>query len=405
MDGLARKSIAGMAWTASGRVAVRGVQFIVGIFLARLLTPADFGLVGMLGVFIGVSEMFVDCGFPLAFVRKVDRTDADAATVFWFSVAMAILCYAALFAAAPAIALFFEEPRLTAITRVVTTGILFGALASVPRALLSIRLKFRTLSAISMLAVSVSGSLGIYLAFRGFGVWSLVWQGVLGGAVGLVLAALAARWRPRFVFFRASFREFFSFGWKHLASSLVNAVYYHVYSLVIGRAFGSAAVGIYARAQSWASLPPQVMSEAMTNVNYPLLARLQDDNAALRRAYGRLVLLSLAVLVPALGLLAVFAEPIVAFVLGRQWVCCAPYIRILAAGLAFEPAMCLYQNMLYLKGRTDVVLKVELLQKPVCFALVFSALPFGLAGLCVAKAVSTVFMAATNFVAARRVSR
>ena len=143
----------------------------------------------------------------------------------------------------------------------------------------------------------------------------------------------------------------------------------------------------------------------MTNVNYQLLARMQDDNAALRRAYGRLALLSLVVLVPALGLLAVFAEPIVGFVLGRQWVCCAPYIRILAAGLAFEPAMCLYQNMLYLKGRTDVVLKLEFLQKPVCFALVFSALPFGLAGLCVAKAVSTVFMAASNFVAARRVLR
>ena len=400
-----KASLAGMVWTASGRVAVRGVQFVVGIFLARLLTPADFGLVGMLGVFIGVSEMFVDCGFSLALIRKMDRTDADASTVFWFSACVSLVCYAALFAAAPAIASFFGEPRLTAITRVVTTGILFGALASVPRALLRIRLRFRTLSAISVAVVSASGSLGIYLAFRGFGVWALVWQAVLGGAVGFVLAVFAARWRPRLVFARASFREFFSFGWKHLASSLVNAVYYHVYSLVIGKSLGSAAVGIYTRAQSWAALPPQVVSEAMTNVNYPLLARLQDDNAALRRAYGRLVLLSLAVLVPALGLLAVFAEPIVAFVLGRQWVCCAPYIRILAAGLAFEPAMCLYQNMLYLKGRTDVVLKVELLQKPVCFALVFSALPFGLAGLCVAKAVSTVFMAATNFVAARRVSR
>ena len=405
MDGLTSSSVFGMLWTAGGRVAVRGVQFAVGIFLARLLTPADFGLVGMLGVFIGVSEMFVDCGFPLALIRKVDRTDADAATVFWFSVAVSLVCYAVLFAAAPAIASFFGEPRLTAITRVVTTGILFGAIASVPRALLRIRLKFRTLSAISVAVVSVSGSFGIYLAFRGFGVWALVWQAVLGGTVGLVLAVFAARWRPRFVFSRTSFREFFSFGWKHLASSLVNAIYYHVYSLVIGKSLGSAAVGIYTRAHSWAALPPQVVSEAMTNVNYPLLAKLQDDNAALRCAYGRLALLSLAVLVPALGLLAVFAEPIVGFVLGSQWVCCAPYIRILAAGLAFEPAMCLYQNMLYLKGRTDVVLKLELMQKPVCFALVFAALPFGLAGLCVAKAVSTVFMAATNFAAARRVSR
>ena len=405
MEGLARSSVSGMLWTAGGRVAVRGVQFAVGIFLARLLTPADFGLVGMLGVFIGVSEMFVDCGFSLALIRKVDRTAADASTVFWFSVGVSLVCYVALFAAAPAIAAFFGEPRLTAITRVVTTGILFGALASVPRALLKVKLRFRTLSAISVAVVSVSGALGVYLAFKGFGAWALVWQSVLGGAVGLALVVFAARWRPSLTFSRSSFREFFSFGWKHLASSLVNAVYYHVYSLVIGRSLGSAAVGMYTRAHSWASLPPQVATEAMTTVNYPLLARLQDDNAALRRAYGRLALLSLAALVPALGLLAVFAEPVVGFVLGRQWVCCAPYIRILAAGLAFEPAMCLYQNMLYLKGRTDVVLKLEFAQKPVCFALVFAALPFGLAGLCVAKSASTVFMAATNFAAARRVSR
>ena len=263
MDGLARKSIAGMAWTASGRVAVRGVQFIVGIFLARLLTPADFGLVGMLGVFIGVSEMFVDCGFPLAFVRKVDRTDADAATVFWFSVAMAILCYAALFAAAPAIALFFEEPRLTAITRVVTTGILFGALASVPRALLSIRLKFRTLSAISMLAVAVSGSLGIYLAFRGFGVWSLVWQGVLGGTVGLALTALAARWRPRFIFFSASFREFFAFGWKHLASSLVPSLESRAADVAHRLERLSDALGAALSAQSGCRAPIEALQEKL----------------------------------------------------------------------------------------------------------------------------------------------
>ena len=402
MDCLALKSLSGMAWTAGGRMAVRGVQFAVGVFLARLLTPDDFGLVGMLAVFIGVSEMFVDCGFPLAFIRKADRTEEDASTVFWFSLAVSVVCYAVLFSAAPAIAAFFGEPRLAPVARVVTICIVISAMMSVPRALLRTQLRFRAQSAVSVLTVVSAGSLGIWLAWRGFGVWSLVWHGVFGACVELLVTVLVVKWLPRFVFSSASFREFFSFGWKHLASSLVNAVYYHVYSLVIGRTLGAAAVGVYSRAHSWASLPPQMVSEAATNVNYPLLVRLQDDNVALRRAYGKLALLSFAVLVPGLGALAVLAEPIVGFVLGEQWICCVPYIRILSAGLLFEPVMNLYQNMLYLKGRTDVVLKLELMQKPVCFAMVFAAIPFGLVGLCAAKAATTMFMAAMNFVAAIR---
>ena len=399
-----RKSLAGMTWMAGGHVAVRAAQFAIGIFLARLLTPADFGIVGMIAVFIGVSEMFVDCGFPLAFMRKVDRTDDDAATVFWFSLGVSAVCYAALFAAAPCIATFFGEPGLVPVTRVVTTGIIFGALMAVPRALLKVRLRFKILSVLGIFSVLVSGLLGVVLASRGYGVWALIWQGVLGNVFLLVSMTMAARWLPRFVFSVESFRGFFSFGWKHLVSSLVNAVYYHVYSLVAGKALGAAAVGIYNRAHSWASLPPQVVSEAMTNVNYPILSAIQDDNAALRRAYDRLALVSVALLIPSLGFLAAFAEPVVRLVLGNQWLCCVPYIRILAVGSMFEPAMNLYQNMLYLKGRTDIVMKLEFLQKPVCFVLVFAGLPFGLAGLCAARSASTVFMAAVNLVAARRVA-
>ena len=400
-----KASIAGMAWTAGGRVAVRGAQFMIGIFLARLLTPADFGLVGMLGLFFGVSEMFVDCGFPLAFIRKVDRTDEDASTVFWFSLVVSLVCYVAIFAAAPALSVFFDEPRLASVARVAATGVVVGALTSVPRAMMRIQLKFRVQSSVSIAAVVVSGALGLCLAWCGFGVWALVWQAVLGNCVGLLLSVMAVRWFPRFAFSTRSFREFFSFGWKHLASSLVNAVYYHVYSFVIGKTLGAAAVGVYNRAVSWAVLPPQIVSEAVTNVNYPLLARLQDDNAALRRAYGRLSVMSLLVLIPTLAALAVFAEPVVGFVLGEQWLVCVPYMRILAVGLLFEPVMVFYQNMLYLKGRTDVVLKLELVQKLACFAMVLAAIPFGLVGLCIAKAAATVFMAAMNFIVGRRVVR
>ena len=395
------ESARGMAWTAAGKIAVKGLQFAIGIVLARLLTPADFGLVGIVAAFIAVSETFVDCGFSLALMRKLDRTDEDASTVFWFSLGVAAACYLVLFAAAPAIAAFFGMPELATITRVVAAGLVFGAMASVPQALLRANLRFAAQSAVLFASVAVSALVGVALAWRGLGAWALVWQGLVWHAVNLALLAAVTRWRPRIAFSRASFRSFFSFGWRHLCSSVVNTVCCQVYTFVTGRFFGAAATGAFSRAAAWAVVGPQFVHETMINVNYPLLAERQDRPRELLRAYERLSALSLLLLVPALALLAVFAEPVVRVVLGEQWLVCVPYLRILAAGAAFEPAQCLFQNLLYVRGRTDTVLKLEAVEKPVVLALVFAAVPFGLGWLCAAKSAATIFMAAVNYAAAR----
>lgn len=171
---LSGESARGMAWTAAGKIAVRGLQFAIGIVLARLLTPADFGLVGVVAAFIAVSETFVDCGFSLALMRKLDRTDEDASTVFWFSLAAAAACYLVLFAAAPAIAAFFGMPELAAITRVVSVGLVFGAMASVPQALLRVNHRFAAQSAVLFASVAVSALVGVALAWSGLGAWALV---------------------------------------------------------------------------------------------------------------------------------------------------------------------------------------------------------------------------------------
>ena len=395
------ESARGMAWTAAGKIAVRGLQFAVGIVLARLLTPSDFGTVGVLGVFIAVSEMFIDCGFTLAYMRKLDRTDEDASTVFWFSLAMSAACYAVLFAAAPLIAAFFSMPELQAIVRTVSAGLVFGAMSSVPLAILRVRLKFATQAAALFTAVAVSALVGMALAWRGFGAWALVWQGLAWHAVHLAFLFAATRWRPRFAFSSASFRSFFAFGWRHLLSSVINAACYHVYTFASGKFFGAAAAGVFSRASSWASIGPQLVQETMINVNYPILAAKQDSPRELLRAYSRLAAASVLLLAPALAALAVFAPTLVRVVLGEQWLVCVPALRILVAGCLFEPAQCLFQNLLYVRGRTDIVLKLEFVEKPVVLALVFAALPFGLEWLCAAKAASTHFMAAVNYVAAR----
>ena len=405
MDALGRKSLWGMASTAFGKVAGRGVQFLLGLALARLLTPEDFGFVGMLGIFIGISNVFIDCGFAAALIRKQQRRERDYATVFWFSLAVSLAAYAALFVAAPFIGRFFHRPELEPIARVVLTGLVFGALSAVPQARLRIELKFGTLSALSVTAITVSGLAGLWFAVCGFGAWSLVWQGVIWRVVHLALVEAAARYWPRGGFSRESFREFFAFGWKHLAANLIDQAWSNVHALVLGRTYAAATVGLYARADAWARLPAQVTSDALCTVNYPLLSKLQRDNAALRAAFGRLTLLALGVMTPAMALLMAFARPLVGFVLGPQWVSCAPYVAILACGYLVEPLVYLWMTAFYVKGRTDWVLSLEFVLKPIAFGLLFAALPFGLKWVCLARSAFVFVAAAVAMAAAWRLLR
>lgn len=376
----------GMAWVLLEKFGLQALQFGLSIVMARLLAPSDYGVIGMLAIFLAISSMFIDSGFGAALIQKKDRTEVDYATVFYFNLIVASSFYVVLFFAAPWIARFYNMPILTNICRVVALGLPLGALCSVHRSRLTIQLNFKLQTLISLISLIMTGPLGVFLAYRGYGVWALVWQGFAGSIVSIVLLWSLTRWHPMLAFSIESFRRFFSFGWKHLCSSLINCVYGNLYTLVIGKAFGATDIGYYTRANGYAQLPVATVTDTVVRVNFPILAQLQDDREKLLAAYRRLLQIPMFFLVPISFGLAVTAEPLVTIMIGEKWLPCVPLLQVLCFGAIFNPLTFINLNLLYVKGRTDCVLKLELIKKPIAFAIVLGMIPLGMFWMCVGKA-------------------
>ena len=381
------KAAKGMAWVLIEKFSIQALRFVFGVIMARLLAPSDYGVVGMLAIFLAISSMFVDSGFGAALIQKKDRTEIDFATVFYFNLFVALFFYGILFAAAPLIADFYRMPILKGVCRVVALGLPLGALCSVHRSRLTIQLNFKLQTVISLISLVSTGSLGILFAYRGYGVWALVWQGFAGSVISIVLLWSLTRWHPQLAFSMASFRRFFSFGWKHLCSSLINCIYGNLYTLVIGKAFGAADIGYFSRASGYAQLPAGTVTDTVIRVNFPILSQLQDDREKLLRAYSRLLQVPMFLLIPIAFGLAVTAKPLITVMIGEKWLPCAPLLSVLCFGAIFTPLTFINLNLLYVKGRTDYVLKLELMKKPIAFAIVLGMIPFGIFWMCVGKAV------------------
>lgn len=382
-----RRAISGMAWAGTEKLLIHAVRFVFGILMARILCPEDYGIVGLLTIFLNLSSVFIDSGFNSALIQKKERTEADYSTVFFFNLGVATFFYLLLFFAAPWIAAFYRIPLLTDVMRIVALGLPLNALCAVHRTRMTIQLNFRAQAVITLIALLLSGGAGLLLACLGYGVWALVWQGIASAVLTIVLFWGVARWRPQLTFSTASFNRFFSYGWKHLCSSLINQIYAELYTLVIGRKFSAADVGYYTRANSYAALPTGIVSETVVRVNFPILAQVQDDNTKLVAAYRKLLRMPVYLLAPILFGLGALAEPLIACMIGEKWLPCAPYLTVLCFGALFSPLTYINLNLLYVKGRTDCVLKLELIKKPLAFLILLSLIPFGIFWMCVGKAV------------------
>ena len=380
-----RRELTSVIWSGLGKVGTKGVAFVFSVFLARMLTPEDFGLCGMIALFIALASMFAECGFSAAIVRKNNLTDRDYATVFWSQLASAVVCCAALCLFAPAIAAFLGRSELVGITRLVSVNVVWGALASVPYTRLRLTSRFRAISVVDVVTSVLSGAFGLALAAKGRGVWAIVWQGFAWNALRTLLLFAAARWLPSRTFSRDSFREFFAFGWKQLAASLVNTTYSNLQALLIGRWFGAAETGLYNRAHYYIHEPGSLMQGIFTEVGYPALAEVQGDAPRMKRRFLRFAGAEALVMSVGLGVFALFAGEIVEFLVGARWLACVPYIRILALGAAVEPLRQFMLLPFYVKGRTDLVLKLELVEIATAVILLFGALPYGILAICWSK--------------------
>ena len=384
---LKKKTVSGVLWSFAGQFSVQGIQFLVSIALARLLSPGDYGMIGMLAIFLAISQVFIDGGFSSALIQRKDCDDITYSTVFYINVGVSLICYGILFAAAPFIADFYGQPILKDIARVSSLSLVIGALSATNTVQLTKRIDFKTQSKINVASAILSGITGIAMAYSGFGVWALVAQSVSLALFKLILTVVSVKWFPSPVFSGIIFKELFSFGSKLVLVSLISSVYTNIRSLIIGKRFSPADLGQYTTANKFATLAGTSLSGVLYNVSFPVLSKVQDDDAVLLDAYKRFLSVSAFAIFPLMMLLAGIAEPLIRFLVTDKWLECVPFLQILCFGWMYDCLTKINLNLLYVKGRSDLVLRLEVVKKTIAFTILFISCFLGIAGICVGAAV------------------
>lgn len=382
VENLKNKTIHGVLWSAIERFSLQGVQFLINIIMARLLLPSEYGLVAMLAIFLQISQVFIDSGFTNALIQRKNRTEVDYSTVFYFNIFISVVFYLILFIVAPWIAGFYHMPVLIAITRVIALNLIISALSAVHRTRLTINIDFKTQSKASLIAAFLSGGIGIGMAYLGYGVWALVFQSILNSLFLTFLLHYFVKWRPLRVFSICSFKSLFNFGSKLLLSSLLHTIYRNLYTLVIGRKFSARDLGYYTRSEQFAVFPSSNLSAIISRVTFPVLSSIQDDDVRLFVAYRRYIRFASMVIFPLMVGLAVLAKPTVSFLLTDKWLAVVPLLQILCFDWMFDHLSMINSNLLYVKGRSDLVLKLEIIKKIMATSILFASIPFGLVGMC-----------------------
>ncbi len=375
---LKQKTITGIGWSIIDNAYSQIVTFTVGIILARLLEPRDFGLVGMITIFIAVAQSFVDSGFSQALIRKQDCIDKDYSTVFYFNILVSVGFYLILFFSSGLIASFFNQLDLINIIKVLGLGIIINGFGIVQSAQLTKEIDIKTLTKVAAIANTTSGIISIYLAYIGFGVWSLVWRSISNNFFRNLLLWLWHKWRPIFVFSIESFKELFGFGSKLLASGLLNTIFENIYFLVIGKYFDAQQLGYYTRSVSFANLPSANVNGVIQRVSYPVLSKLQDDSHALKAGFKKLITNTMFITFFLMMILAAIAKPLILTLIGAKWEQSIIYLQLLCFSLMLYPLHSLNLNVLNVKGRSDLFLKLEVMKKILVVPVIFIGIIWGI---------------------------
>ena len=369
-----KKAIRGVVWSAVEKFSRQGLMTLFTILIARQLSPSDYGLVAMLSIFLIIAQVFVDSGFVEALIQKQDRTETDFSTTFWFNIGVALLVYIALLLFSPLIAGFYGEPLLGELLPWMALVFVTNAFRTVQQAKLNIAMDFRRQAWITIIAVSVSGGTGLWMAYNGFGVWTLVWQPLLQNFLNVLLLWISAGWMPSLVFSDRSFKNLFGFGSKLLMSRTLNAVYTQGSFLLVGKFFSPSAAGLYSQSTQMTSFIPAAISDVVARVAYPIECELQDNDKELQRRFFQMLRMTCFILFPLMMGIAALAEPAVRLLLTEKWLDAVPLMRILCFAYVWWPASNMSWQLLNAKHRSDYGLKSEIIKRIV--GIVILLFPF-----------------------------
>ena len=387
---LRKTAISGVLWTFAQQFGTQAIGFLISIVLARLLLPKEFGLIGMISVFMGIGTSLVNSGLTQSLIRTLNPVQEDYSTVFFFNLIGSIIIYWILFFTAPLVAAFFSQSILTAIIRIYCLTFIINAFSEVQLTRLTKEMNFKLQMTIAIPSLIGSGLLGMFLAYKGYGVWSLVWMGISQSLLSTVQLWFRTRWVPSFVFNWTKFRYHLKFGYKLTISGLLDTVFTNIYQIIIGRFFVPAEVGFYTRADSLKQLPVTNMSAALNKVAYPLFAIIQNDTGRLKNGYKQIMQMVIFVVAPVLVIMGVLAEPLFRFLFTEKWLPAVPYFQILCLTGILYPLHSYNLNILNVKGRSDLFLKLEVVKKILVVVVILVSINFGILGLIWGQVIASV---------------
>lgn len=371
------RATSGLLWTFLERFGAQCVTLIVSIILARLLDPVVFGTVAIVTVFMEILNVFIDSGLGNALIQKKDADDIDFSSVFYFNIFMCIALYLVLFFLAPLMSRFYGISELTDIIRVMGLSLIVSGVRNIQRAFVSRKLQFKRFFFATIGGTLGAAALGIWMAYRGFGVWALVAQGLFNSVVGTVILWLTVKWRPKRVFSFTRFRGLFSFGWKLLVSDLINTVYNNLRQLIIGKMYTTQSLAMYNRGYMIPNVFVININSAIDSVLFPVMSSAQDDVNMMRAMTRRSIRVSSYIMWPVMMGIAACSTPLVSILLTDKWLPCVPFLIIFCISYAFLPLQTANLNAIKALGRSEIYLKLEIIKKIVGFAILAATMWFG----------------------------
>ncbi len=394
--GLKKTATSGLIWTFLDTAIVRGIGVFTAILLARLLSPVEFGLMGMIYIFTSIAATLVDSGLTSSLIRSKEANASDFTTVFFTNVAFSSFLYFILYLHAPAIANFYNQEALINIIRVYGLLFVITSFSAVQQTILIKNMAFKRLMLLNIPGVVIGASTGIYMAYSNYGVWSIIIMQLVTQLVFTIVLWLFSEWKPTFSFSSMKLKKHFNFGYKLMLSGLLNSVFDNLYYVIIGKFYSVKQLGQFERASTFYLYPVTILTTMIGKVTYPLMSRIQEDNEKITSVYKQILQFTFFVSVPLMLLLSALAEPLFLLVLGSQWEEAAVFFKILCLAGMLYPVHAFNLNLLKVFGRSDWFLKLEIIKKVMTAVVIALALPFGIMGLVWSAVITSVLALIIN---------
>ncbi|PKG37969.1 lipopolysaccharide biosynthesis protein [Psychromonas sp. Urea-02u-13] len=383
---LKNKAINGAVWVLFDKIINQAGSFVLLIYLSRILSPSDFGLIAMLAIFLAVAQSLIDSGFSQALIQKSNKvTENDLSTVFYVNLVVSTLLYCLLYVAAPSIATFYQQPELINLSRVLFVVVIINAIALVPRTKLSIAIDFKTQGLINSVSMIVSTIVAVYMVQDGFGYWSLVGMNLSKALISSILLIILSKWHPKWLFSIASFKVLFSFGSKLLVAGVIATTVQNLYSIIIGRYFNATQMGYFQQGFNYTNILSSTLSSVVQGVTYPIMTSIQENEKRLVEVYVKVMGIVTLLTFPVFVGFAAVAEEFVLIFLGEKWSPIIPILIILSFARLITPISSLNMNILNARGRSDLFLKTDLCKIPVIIIALFIAIPYGIVAVAIAQ--------------------